>query len=161
METRYESPAPPASLSYVKNTIMKLITFFSTGAFIVFAACCMQKETAREQQQSLYDIKWNLKKISTATGTEAVNTKAFIKFNQEKGSAGGNGSCNSFGSNAAVSENKVSFSNIFSTKMYCEGVQETENTFLKQLGQVNRFEIKNKNLLLYRDKDLLLEFEGE
>ena len=140
---------------------MKLITFFSTGAFIIFAACCMQKETAKEQQQSLYDTKWNLKKIHTSTGTEDVNTKAFIRFNQEKGSAGGNGSCNSFGSNASVSENKVSFSNIFSTKMYCEGVQSTEDAFLKLLGQVNRFEIKNKTLLLYNDKDILLEFEAE
>ena len=140
---------------------MKLLTLFSTGTFIVLAACCMQKETANEQQQSLYDIKWTLKKIHSATGSEDVNTKAFIKFNQEKASAGGNGSCNSFGSNAAVSENKVGFTNIFSTKMYCEGVQETENAFFKMLGQVNRFEIKNKTLLFYNDKDKLLEFEAE
>ena len=140
---------------------MKLLTFFSTGAFIVFAACNMQKETGQQQQQALYDTKWNLKKIHTATGTEDVATKAFIKFNQEKGSAGGNGSCNSFGSNAAVSENKVNFTNIFSTKMYCEGVQETENAFLKLLATVSRYELKNKALLLYRDKDLLLEFESE
>ena len=161
MEIRYETPAAPASLSYVKNTMMKLITLFSTGTFIVLAACCMQKENAQQQQQSLYDIKWNLKKIHTATGTEDVNTKAFIKFNQEKGSAGGNASCNTFGSNGTVSGNKVSFSNIFSTKMYCEGLQETENAFLKQLASANRFEIKGKTLTLYHDKDELLQFESE
>ncbi|NOT52790.1 MAG: META domain-containing protein [Chitinophagaceae bacterium] len=139
---------------------MKLITFMGVGAFIVMSACVMQKEVAKDQQ-SLYDTKWNLKKIHTGSKTEEVNTKAFIKFDKEKGSAGGNGSCNSFGSNAVANENKVSFSNIFSTKMYCEGVQQTEDTFFKQLEKVNRFEIKNKTLLLYQDKYLLLEFEAE
>lgn len=160
MEIKYESSAHPASLSYSKLTIMKLITFISTGAYIVLSACAMQKE-AVTNQQPLYDIKWNLKKIHTEAKTEEVNTKAFIKFNQEKGSAGGNGSCNSFGSSVAVSENKVSFSNIFSTKMFCEGVQDTENSYLAQLAKVTRFEIKSKTLLLYMDKDLLLEFKAE
>ena len=50
---------------------------------------------------------------------------------------------------------------IFSTKMYCEGVQQREDAFFKQLGKVNRFVIKDKALLLYMDKEVLLEFEGE
>jgi heat shock protein HslJ len=160
MEIKYESSAHPASLSYSKFTIMKLITFISTGLYLVLSACAMQNKVA-EDQQPLYDTKWNLKKIHVEAKTEEVNTKAFIRFNQEKGSAGGNASCNTFGSNTAVNENKVSFSNIFSTKMYCEGVQDTENSYLAQLAKVTRFEIKSKTLLLYRDKDLLLEFEAE
>lgn len=139
---------------------MKLMTFFSTGAFVVLSACAMQKE-ATQQQQSLYDVKWNLKKIHDGTKTEEVITKAFIKFNKEKNSAGGNASCNTFGSNATVNNNQVSFSNIFSTKMYCEGVQSTEDAFLKQLSNVDRFEIKDKTLILYHDKEELLEFESE
>ena len=138
---------------------MKLIKFFSTGAFIVLTACAMQKISINPQQ-SLYDSKWNLKKIYSGTNSDEVITKAFIRFNKEKGSAGGNGGCNTFGSNAAVTNDQVSFSNIFSTKMYCEGIQSSEDAFLKQLANVNRFEINNKTLRLYHDKEELLEFQA-
>ncbi len=145
---------------------MKLITFISAGAFILFSAFIMKKSAypagkENTQTNSLYDTKWLLKKIHTETGEEEVITKAFIKFNQEKKSAGGNGSCNSFGSHFTVSNNEISFTNIFSTKMYCEGVQQTEDTFFKQLAKANRFEMKEKILLLYEDKNLLLEFQSE
>ena len=139
---------------------MKLITFVSAGTFIFFSAFVMRKEATR-QTSSLYDTKWELKKINTADSVDAVINKAFIKFNQEKKSAGGNGGCNVFGSSITVSGNTISFKDIFSTKMYCEGVQQTEDAFFKQLGEVNRFEIKNKALLLYKDKEVLLEFESE
>jgi heat shock protein HslJ len=88
----------PSSVICPESVKMKLITFISAGAFILFAAFVM-KEKNFSQQTSLYDTKWSLKKIHTDTGVEEVNTKAFIKFNQEKKSAGGNGSCNTFGSN--------------------------------------------------------------
>jgi heat shock protein HslJ len=136
---------------------MKLITFISAGAFILSSAFIMKKENITT---SLYDTNWSLKKIHTETGAEEVNTKAFIKLNEEKKRAGGNGSCNTFGSSFSITNKVISFKNIFSTKMYCEGVQQIEDAFFKQLEKVNRFEIKNKTLTLYLDKEMLLEFEG-
>jgi len=106
----------------------------------------------------LYYTKWSLKKIHNNGNEEIVNTKAFIRFDKEKGSAGGNGSCNSFGSSAAINGNEVSFKNIFSTKMYCEQVQQIESKFLGSLEKAARYEIKDKSLFLYGDKHLLLEF---
>ena len=92
---------------------------------------------------------------------EEITTKAFIKFNKETKCAGGNGSCNTFGSNFTISDNTISFKNIFSTKMYCEGVQKTEDSFFNQLEKVNRFEVKDKTLVLYQGDDILLVFESE
>ena len=139
---------------------MRLITFISTGAFIVLSAFAMKSQNEKKQT-SLYETKWLLRKIYTSTGEEEINTKAFIKFHKDKQSAGGNGSCNSFGSDFSIDLNKISFKNIFSTKMYCEGVQQTENTFFKLLSEVNRFKIQEKSLQLFNDKDLLLEFVSE
>lgn len=139
---------------------MKLLTFISTGAFILASAFVMKKNDP-VQPVALYDTKWSLKKIHTETGTEEVFTKAFIKFNQEKKSAGGNGSCNSFGSTALVDGSKMTISQIFSTKMYCEGVQKTEDHFFRLLAEVNRFEVTGKTLNLYKEKQLLLEFISE
>lgn len=134
---------------------MKVVTFIATGAFILFSAFIM-----KEQSLSLYETKWSLKKIHTAAGTEEVNTKAFIKFDEEKKRAGGNGSCNTFGASLIVLNDAISISHIFSTKMYCEGVQKTEDNFFSQLEKVNRFEIKGSVLLLHHDKEVLLEFEA-
>ncbi len=139
---------------------MKIITYLSAGAFVVLSACIMNKETAN-QQDKLYETKWSLKKIETATGTSDVSTKAFIKFNKEKNSAGGNGSCNSFGSTLSVQKNQISLSGIFSTKMYCEEVQKIENEFLSALGKINRYEISNNKLILFHDKNKLLEFSPD
>ena len=138
---------------------MKLITFISAGTFILLSAFIMKKNNTATQ--SLYDTKWLLKKIYRETGVEEVQTKAFIKFDAAKKSAGGNGSCNSFGSSFTISGNTISFNNIFSTKMYCEGVQQTEDAFFKLLDKVNRFEVRDKELILYRDKDVLLKFVSE
>ena len=144
----------------LKQKNMKLITFISAGAFILFSAFVMKKETT-SQTSTLYNTKWSLKKIHTEAGVEEVNTKAFIKFNQEKKSAGGNGSCNSFGSSFTITKDQISFKDIFSTKMYCEGVQQTEDAFFKQLEKVNRFEVKDKTLILYQGEGALLEFVSE
>jgi heat shock protein HslJ len=139
---------------------MKLITFISAGAFIVLSAFVLKKEKITPTT-SLYSTNWSLQKIYTENGAEEVNTKAFIKLDEEKKQAGGNGSCNTFGSSFIITNNEISFKNIFSTKMYCEGVQQTENTFFKQLEKVNRFEVKDKRLLFYRDNQILLEFKSE
>ncbi len=122
---------------------------------------CNTPEEKMKSSVPLFDTRWSLKKIYNNDKEEAVNTKAFIRFDKEKGSAGGNGSCNSFGSTANVKGNEVSFKNIFSTKMYCEEVQQIENDFLGKLEKVNRFEIKEKTLLMYRDQEMLLEFLAE
>ena len=143
-----------------KSIKMKLITFISAGAFVLLSAFIMKKENTI-QASSLYDTKWSLKKIHTDAGLEDVYTKAFFKFNKEKKSAGGNGSCNTFGSSFVINNNEISFKNIFSTKMYCEGVQEKEDAFFRQLGKVDRFELKDKTLLLYQGEVLLLLFESE
>jgi heat shock protein HslJ len=136
---------------------MKITVIISTVLFLLTSACSMGKKIS-EEQTPLYDTKWSLKKIYTGSGSEEVNTKAFIRFDQAKGSAGGNGSCNSFGSTVTVSGNTLSFKNIFSTKMYCEGVQQTENAFFSNLEKANSYEIDGKTLKLFNDKELILEF---
>jgi len=128
------------------------------AALIIFTISCKPGEEIMRSSTPLYSTKWSLKKIHDNGNEEIVNTKAFIRFDKEKGSAGGNGSCNSFGSSATINGNEVSFKNVFSTKMYCDQVQQIENKFLGSLEKVTRYEVKDKSLFLYRDKELLLEF---
>jgi len=139
---------------------MKQLYFICISILMITVSCKSTKETMKTTTP-LFDTKWSLKKIYDSSKVEDVNTKAFLHFDKEKGSAGGNGSCNSFGSTTSVNGNEVSFKNIFSTKMYCEQVQQIENKYFGKLGKANRFEIKDKSLILYQDKEKLLEFAVE
>jgi heat shock protein HslJ len=135
-------------------------------AFVLLSCKAQQTSVSPSQGEPVTVIttldsnKWYLTKIHQQEDVITVTTrKAFIRFNEAKGSAGGNGSCNSFGSALLVKGNMISFSNIFSTKMYCDQVQEVENAFLGQLSKVTRYDVKGKSLLLYNGEKLLLEFE--
>ena len=132
--------------------------YFICVILIISTSSCKSPKEAMQSSTPLYNTKWSLKKIHDNGNEEIVNTKAFIRFDKEKGNAGGNGSCNSFGSSSIINGNEVSLKNVFSTKMYCEQVQLMENKFLSSLEKVTRYEIKDKSLFLYRDKELILEF---
>ena len=137
---------------------MRVVTFISAGVLLLTSAFIMKK--TKIPSQSLYENKWVLKKIHTEAGVEKGNANAFIQFDEAKQSAGGKGGCNNFGSSISVNENTIQFKNIFSTKMNCETVQSTENTFIKKLALVNHFEINGKLLGLFHGKELLLELEA-
>ena len=98
------------------------------AVILLITSCTSAKETM-EQPMPLYNTKWSLKKIYTDDKEETVNTKAFIRFDKEKGSAGGNGSCNSFGSSATTNGNEVSFRNIFSTKCIANRFSKSKTNF--------------------------------
>jgi heat shock protein HslJ len=132
----------------------------AAGLYIVLSACIMKKEVM-SPETTLFEKKWNLDKIHDPAGTTDVSSKAFIRFHKDKMSAGGNGSCNSFGSTLTVKGETISFRDIFSTKMYCESVQQIENSFLTGLEKISRYEIKNNKLFLYEGSTLLFEFSGE
>jgi len=132
--------------------------YFICVAMVILTSSCKSSKEIMPSPTPLYSTKWSLKKIHDDGNEKIVNTKAFIRFDKEKGSAGGNGSCNSFGSSPTINGNEVSFKNVFSTKMYCEQVQQIENKFLGSLEKVTSYEIKDKSLFLYKDKELLLEF---
>jgi heat shock protein HslJ len=129
-------------------------------AFAAFFMLSGRSGTA-QQETSLYGRKWMLEKVLVDSGMQRISAqRAFIKFD-EKNSAGGNAGCNTFGSRISAKGNLITIRDIFSTKMFCEDIQLTEDAFLKQLGKVTRYEIKGKDLCLYQDKTLVLAFREE
>lgn len=118
---------------------------------------------------SFYGKKWYVTMIHLPVGNDLPSFKTdtvigkttFIIFNNLKKSVGGSGGCNSFGGSLSVKGNNIHISQMISTQMYCEGIQETENDFFRALLKANRFELKNKKLLLYDDRMLLLVLESK
>lgn len=136
-----------------KNLLTASMLIILTG----FAKC-----PSNSSDTSLFKNKWSLLKIYMETGTKVLKSNtAYIKFDQLEKSVAGNGGCNGFTGTITVSADKLSLSQFTVAEMYCEDVQETENAFLRYLQLVNRFEINDKSLFMYRNKELILEFESK
>ena len=114
------------------------------------------EENAAQNQPNFFGTEWKLTKIE---GQVVKNMKSFIRFDNQKNSAGGNGGCNAFGGNMTKAGNKIKISQIISTKMFCEDLQEVENKFFANLDRVTEYEIKDEKLFLMANKTVILEFE--
>jgi len=112
-------------------------------------------------QLNLEDKKWILESIGNSPVAK-VEEEAFINFDQAKGGAGGNTSCNVFGGNYEANGDKISITQTISTMRACieDERMNIERQFLDGLRVANRFEVRGDKLLLYHDRKLLLTFLG-
>jgi len=110
----------------------------------------------------LQDRKWVLEQIK-GRQTFVPLPYAFVNFDAQKGSAGGNSGCNVFGGNYKASGSSITISNIISTMRACieDDKMAVERDMLDGLRVARRFDIRDGRLFLYRGNDLLLTFRGE
>lgn len=73
----------------------------------------------------------------------------------------GFGGCNALMGGYTLEGSKLSFSNIASTKKYCEGIQPTENAVKEMLGLVDSFTLSGNQLRLLGAKKELATLRGE
>jgi heat shock protein HslJ len=86
--------------------------------------------------------------------------KPFINFNPAEGKITGNTSCNSFSASPVFKDNTINFNvPVISTRMACQG--NGEMMFFQALQSVNKYEIKDKQLLFYRDQELIMQFAAQ
>ena len=112
-------------------------------------------------QLRLEDKKWILESIK-GSPIPKVGQEAFIMFDPEKGSAGGDTSCNAFGGEYKSNGYKIVISDIISTMRACieDERMNVERGFLDGLKAAERYEIRADKLTLYKRDRLLLTFEG-
>ena len=104
-------------------------------------------------QWVLDSLNWKGKTISELYPTK----KPQLRFSQAEGRISGFSGCNSFSGHPVMNANKIDFNvTIITTRKYCPG--EGEKVFFEALQAVNRFEIKNKKLIFYRNNEVLMQF---
>ena len=105
--------------------------------------------------------KWILKGIG-GIKVDIGNDAPFLNFDATKGTSGGDTGCNVFGGNYEALGSKIKFSQIISTMRACEfeNRMTIERQFLDGLQKTDRFEVRERRLLLYAGEILLLEFMG-
>lgn len=117
------------------------------------------EEKSDSDRIKLENRKWYLESIAESP-IPKVQEDAFIIFHPDKGSAGGDTSCNVFGGNFETNGDRFSFTQGISTMRACieDERMNIEHQFLDGLRRANRYEINGRRLMLYHDRKLLLTF---
>lgn len=120
------------------------------------------KDYPDDSRIGLEDRKWVLQQIGNQVNVRAL-PEAFVNFDANKRSAGGNSSCNVFGGSYTAAGDRIRITDVVSTMRACiEDYRMTvERQFLDGLRDANRYEIRDGLLRLYRDRRLLLTLRGE
>jgi heat shock protein HslJ len=133
---------------------MKFFIFVISG--LLFLPGC-RVFTESSEMPTLGDNQWQL--IAMDQKPVNLGSNAYIKFNEKDLKVGGKAACNTFFADFERSGDKISFSIVGSTKMYCEGLMEVEGQIITNLQKVKRYEVKYGLLYLFGSDDLLLTFK--
>ena len=86
--------------------------------------------------------------------------RAYLVFDGEDLEVNGKAFCNSISADyERMGDDQITFQEITSTKMYCDGVMDLENQMVTNLRNVKRFEIRNGMLYLSDSDNVLLTFK--
>lgn len=89
-----------------------------------------------------------------------LSPNTHITLHIEEGKVSGNGGCNQYFGQLTMDNAEQSFSvkSIGATRMHCEN-SSTENQYFNLLEKVDKFEVKDQTLELYKGGVLLLKFK--
>lgn len=100
--------------------------------------------------------KWSLSKINNE---DIGESSANLMFNTTSDMISGNAGCNQMFGSFSVDNDIISFGQIGSTLMYCEGFMEIEMEYISLLSMKSyNWKINNDILIFYTDESSILEF---
>lgn len=127
--------------------------------FLAFIGCTSPKQTMNSNEALLTTNNWMLQTIYQDNDSlEVKQPVANIQFDTAKKTVNGKGGCNSYGAQYQLSNENISFTNSFATKMYCQEYQQIEDKYFAALAQVTRYEVSAQLLTFYHGDKLLLKF---
>ena len=114
-----------------------------------------------ETSDELANTKWYLESISSRPRLTPAKD-VFVQFNREKGSAGGNSGCNSFGGSYSTRGRSIAITEVISTMRACieDRKMEVERELFDGLKKANRYTVSRGKLSLYQNSKLLLTFRS-
>lgn len=98
---------------------------------------------------------WKLTELNgkVVTTDPSSSREAHIIFQDTATRVGGNAGCNQFGGSYTLpGNNRIQFSQMFSTKMYCEKMMETETAFLNMLEKATSYSLDGDSVLLLHNE---------
>lgn len=122
------------------------------------AATGATSNSTSENPSLLYDKDWRLVSMQgELVDTAGMHRIPAIHFGKSDHRVSGNGGCNGMGGTYTVTDDKLHFSPLISTKMACPNLA-VENKYFKLLDQATRFEVSEGRLELFNDSGSILLF---
>ncbi|PZD78437.1 META domain-containing protein [Mesonia sp. K7] len=130
---------------------MKAIFFtLALSVLFTFASCEQTKQvlntTSNVQLNGLYDI-------LTVNGKDYNSKNLTIQFNAMNNNFSATTECNNMFGDYKIDIYAITFSNIASTKKFCEGRMDAEEEIAETLSNVGSFEVVDGKLTLYSLND--------
>ena len=122
---------------------------------IVLFSCNSTKKSSEKKSllKSQEVTEYTIIKID---GLEEIAKNPTFKLDLIKNAVSGSTSCNHYGGNVLIEENKMKFDRIMATKMYCKEFAKIERAFTKNLALVTHYELKENQILLFDKADKLV-----
>ena len=120
------------------------------GCALLLAAC--QNRARMNDEKMFAGTHWRLAEIGGRKAiTDSSAREAFIEFDSAKGSIGGSSGCNRFGGAYMREGERLTITQIISTKMACldNGVMEQEAALIAALYRTSHWKIAGDQLKLY------------
>jgi heat shock protein HslJ len=129
---------------------MNKIRFWSILLLNLTMLACVVKD-----EEASADLNGNWK-VSKLNGIDVLSKGATCTIDTEKKEAGGNSSCNSYGTILTLDEaaKKISFGTITTTKIGCQN--SIEEDYYIALPKINTFEFKGTNTLQLKESNAVL-----
>ena len=144
----------------MKN-VFKVFYIVAFSTTICTLSSCFTNKTSTVETNSKSNTNLHLHKWKLVDDNEIVNglkkEPLYLKFDTSEYKVSGFAGCNFFDSSIEKNNNLITFSAIKKTEINCPNSNK-EKDFFNLLNQVDRFEIKGNELLLYKGKLLLLQF---
>ena len=120
----------------------------------MMVSCNNSKSTSNQSKE--VNIVGNYEVIFVADIEYVVNKNITINFSSG-GKVSGNNSCNNYGGDYKVENNKLSLGMMMSTRKFCQETAEIETTFMRNLTEVDNFKIQEGVLILLRGNTHVIE----
>ncbi len=128
--------------------MMKKKLYFVIVILIVMLTLAACGGIGAQNAADLDGTSWVLSSYRNTTPIETTIPTIVFKDGEVSGSA----SCNHYGGSFQVDGDKISFGAMFMTEMYCvdpEGVMDQESVYLEMLGNAERFELSDSQLVIF------------
>lgn len=120
--------------------------YLSLIAVIFIIASCSSSKKTSQTTPDLFQ-KWNLR-VLNGDSVLSFGKRPTITFDESSKKIFGVGGCNNFFGTFRKKGNKISFSQIGSTRMACLNNEQLESKYFAALEKVDNYEFENDNLLL-------------
>ncbi|MCL6219646.1 META domain-containing protein [Zunongwangia pacifica] len=142
----------------------KSLVILAIFSFLFLSAC--KQENKPKETPNLSEAEHKTLNNSEISGKYSVKTldnstenlgNLIFDFNSENKTLAVTTDCNNIGASYEISKNKLTFSNAISTRKFCQGAMQNENTISKVLRNIEKFSFSEKELkLLSNDNQILI-----